>query len=888
MGIFIFLLITFIVLLLILIYSIFNEYLTNKKQNERQDYFDTSLSLEELERHAKITACEQTSIKKHSGFFRWLLRGLKSNHRYIYFVYKNLNDNSKRLRGVSPAAEWLLDNYYIIEEQVKNIKKDLKRKNYSKLPTLKNSALAGYPRVYAIATQLVSHTDGKIEAKLIEEYLKAYQSVNVLTENELWAVSLMIRIALIENIRTACNKIEAARIQHEKVDIIFENVDINEAKELERLKYSINSYLKTLNQPDSSFIEHLAYRLRRVGKSSSVILRQIDFYLTRLGMDIETLTQQEHSIQALNKMRIENCILSLKYISSLDWIDVFENISHVEAILQKDPMGVYALMDMESKSLYRKKIEAFAKRFNASEVHVANCVYELAEENADTKTKHSHVGYYLIDRGNKKLEEIIALKHTESYGLLYMLIKRPKILYFGLIIFLISCLTVTLSLYTFYNTINHSIVLTIITAFIVLIPSSEASILLVNKIVGIIYKPAILPKLNFNESIPDDSSTMIVIPTLLSSKKRVDEMIKNLELHYLANKNENLYFSISGDFKDGNNEYEKSDNGIIETGLNSIEILNKKYSLIDKPIFYFFLRKREYNNKQGKWMGKERKRGALVEFNRLLKGDNDTTYIYNSCKINNIPKIKYVITLDADTMMNIDTAKKLIGAMAHPLNKPLVNEDKTAVIEGYCLMQPRINFDIESVNASLFSRIFSGGEGIDPYSGAVSDVYQDLFGEGIFTGKGIYELDTFKEITNDIIADNSILSHDLLEGSLVRTGLLTDVEFIDSYPSKYSSFAMRLHRWVRGDWQLLPWLKSTIINNKGEKVKNPLSFISKWKLIDNLRRSLLAPTLIIFNLLIFSVLPGNYWFWTIIFLAAALHHCLSIYLICLYLKTSSI
>ena len=351
-----------------------------------------------------------------------------------------------------------------------------------------------------------------------------------------------------------------------------------------------------------------------------------------------------------------------------------------------------------------------------------------------------------------------------------------------------------------------------------------------------VYPPSRLPRLELKDGIPEEFRTMVIIPTLLTSEARVRELVEQMEVFYLANREERLHFALIGDFKDGDREHETDDEGIIQVAIQEVRRLNDKYG---DDIFFYFHRYRQFNPSQKQWMGWERKRGALVEFNRLLRGDSATSYYIKEGNLSILPRIKYVITLDADTQLPRDAAKKLIGTIGHPLNRPILNDDATLVVEGYGIIQPRIGVSIESATRSFFALNFSGQVGIDPYTTAVSDVYQDLFGEGIFTGKGIYDVDIFNDILGEAIPENSILSHDLLEGCYVRVGLATDIELIDGYPSHYIAYSMRQHRWTRGDWQLIPWLGS----------KNPLSSLSKWKMIDNLRRSLVSPILLIIFIL---------------------------------------
>lgn len=830
---------------------------------------DASLTFDELQAYAKEIAIEHSVSGKKSMCF-WPIPRLNDNYRYIMSVYKEMNEDVQKGIGTTPAAEWLLDNFYIIEEQVKSVRRDLTKEFYAKLPVLSSGHLKGYARIYSIALELVSHTDGRIDEKVLINYINAYQSNNVLTGRELWAFPIMIKLVLIENTRYICGKIAKAQQQRRKVEEILKNFDENIENTYELIT-AIDNELKGKYEVNSAFIEYLAYKFRKMGRAYTHVLRYIDERLSETGTTVDAITHKEHNEQTASKASIGNCIVSLKFISTANWVDIFEQLSKIEEILRADPDGSYSLMDFDSRNYYRNRVEELALEHNVSESHVAKKAVELARnatEGEAVDKRLTHVGYYLIGKGTCELEKEIGYEKNFIKGVVERIKEHPAFLYFGFIALITLLMSVYGMKHSFYNAVNYGAAMAIIAGLALFIPATDIAVNIVNWVLSRAIKPSLLPKLDLQEGIPEEYAAMVVIPALLSDENRARELIDNLEVYYLANREKNLYFSIAGDYKDAPNKEMAGDKKIVEAALSRITELNEKYSgknedgEKDTPdIFYFFHRHRQFNEKQNKWMGWERKRGALLEFNEVLLGSKSTSYSIMSHDMSKLPKVKYVITLDADTILPLGTAKKLIGTMAHPLHKPVIDEKRGIVTDGYGLLQPRIGFDIESVNKSLFSRIFAGEEGIDPYASAISDVYQDLFGEGIFTGKGIYDLEIFQKLLKDAIPDNTVLSHDLLEGSYVRVGLATDLEFIDGYPSKLNSYAMRLHRWVRGDWQLLPWLRSRTKDRRGNIIKNPLSLISKWKILDNLRRSLVAPSLMLLIALGFSVLPGNPLFW---------------------------
>ncbi|MDD3706448.1 MAG: glycosyl transferase, partial [Clostridiaceae bacterium] len=404
-------------------------------------------------------------------------------------------------------------------------------------------------------------------------------------------------------------------------------------------------------------------------------------------------------------------------------------------------------------------------------------------------------------------------------------------------------------------------------ALIVLIPASDIAVSSINWLLVHIKPPSFLPKLELKEGIPKDAAAIVVMPTLIAKGCNAVKLFMKLEEYYLANREENLYFALLGDYRDHDMEKAEGDSEIIEAAIEKVKELNKKYGSSEDK-FFFFQRKRVFCSAQNRWMGWERKRGALYEFNELLLGCKGASFEHIEGNISVLNDIKYVITIDSDTKLSIETAKKLIGTIIHPLNKAVVDKEKGIVIEGYGLLQPRISVDIVSANVSKFARVFAGQGGIDIYTNAISDIYQDYFGEGIFTGKGIYELGVFQGILRNAIPENSVLSHDLIEGAHVKTGLVTDIELIDGYPFKYSTCSMRQHRWVRGDWQLLQWLFPKVHNAKGDIVDNQLSAINRWKILDNMRRSLVPPSEALLLLLSIWIMPGNALIWLLFTLIA--------------------
>ena len=834
---------------------------------------DASLTSEELDVHAKKISLEH-SVSKKKILLNWPVPRMNDNYDFILSVYKGLGEDIEKKRTVPPSAEWLLDNFYIIEEQVKVLRRELTKKSYLRLPVLRTGPFKGYARIFAIAAELVAHTDGQVNETILTDYLKAYQSHNVLLDREIWAVPMVMRLALIESVRPLCENIKNTQMEWRKADEIYGEWMKNEIQDAGKASKAIIDSLKTMGEIKPSFIEHLYYRLRRSGRSCVPVLRTMDNALARRGVNIEQITRKEHDARSVNTVSMGNSITSLRYFGTLDFEDFFESASFVEQILKQDPDRTYPKMDLSSRNYYRSRIEEMAAVYGVSEIHIAREVLELAKqaylddggESMDMSVRRKwHVGYYLIGDGMKNLggrQEEVKHPLINKLGVDNKFLRR---LYIGSIILITLVFAALAIWYSMITSAHHTFLLSILGGFVVLIPASEVTVNLVNWIICKALRPAFFPRMELKSGIPEEWSTIVVIPTLLPDVGRVKELLKNLEEHYLTNREEHLYFVLIGAFRDSDTAVMNDDKEIIDDAMCRIQELNQKYARPGRDKFYFCHRKRQFNEKNSKWIGWERKRGALMEFNDLLLGADDTSFEYLSCKEMSSLNIQYIITLDSDTVLPMGMAKKMVGAMAHPLNRPVIDKKRNIVTTGYGIMQPRVDVDIESSNRSFFSRVFTGQGGRDPYANAISDVYQDLFGEGIFTGKGIYDVKAFQAVLKDAIPENRILSHDLLEGSYVRTALVSDLKLIDAFPSRYNSFSSRQHRWVRGDWQLLPLLFTRIFDHSQNKIANPLSLLSKWKIFDNLRKSLVAPSLMILLVLSFSILPGSIAFWLGIF-----------------------
>ena len=800
----------------------------------------------QLENYLEKLASDQVlqdSSKKNT----YPIPKVKENFELIKEVYFLLNEHIKLGLPIHPAGEWLLDNFYIIEETVKNICKNLSLQKYKKFLGIRSGSYQGFARIYVLAAQIVAYTDNKIDAQNLIEYLKAYQRKKTLSMEEIWNIGTFIQIAILQNIREICEKIYFSQMQKYRVENIIERLVENK----EELKYkNLTEYkarVKGYGEMKYPFIEYMSYRLKQYGKSAYGFMAVLEEQVNKMGTSVEEVIQKEHFDIAVKKVSMANCITSMKELTRVDFLAIFEKINGVEEILRKDPAKVYEKMDYKTKEYYRNTIQEIGRKTKISELYIAKKVLELAtkEKEEGAEERKTHIGYFLIDEGIPKLYESLNTGKKRKF-----LSQKAKVcrvigsMWLGTFV-----LTILASILFYMQT--HSVLATILFGILAILPIQEMIRQVVHHVTSKSIKPKLIPKLDFQNGITEENATMVVIPTIIKSKEKVKELMHNLEVMYLANKSEHFYFALLGDCSSSQNEKEAYDEEVIEEGKLQVERLNQKYPQEGIEKFQYIYRKRYWNGKEECYLGWERKRGLLNQLNEYLLGHEKNMFLYNSMEEEKTKgkkwkeQIRYIITLDADTKLPIGTGLELIGAMSHILNRPILNQTKDAVVQGHGIMQPRVGIDLEISRKNLFTQIFAGSGGTDSYTNAISDFYQDLFDEGIFTGKGIYDLATFSTVLANEIPENKVLSHDLLEGSYLRCGLASDIMLMDGYPTSYQSFKARMHRWIRGDIQILGWLKSKIFNKKGEEKQNPLNALSKYKILDNSIRALFPITVLL-------------------------------------------
>ena len=820
-------------------------------------------SADQMEHHGKTLASSHTISPGRAP--DQLLTRLRENEDLLLGVHNLLTEAVKANRRITPAGEWLLDNFYLIEEQIRTARRHLPKGYSRELPRLLHGPSAALPRVYDIALEMILHGDGRVDPEILSRFAAAYQTVTSLKLGELWAIPIMLRLALIENLRRIAARIAADRLDRSLADYWADLMTESAAQDPKNLILVIADMARSNPPLVSAFIAEMTRRLQGQGPALALPLTWLEQRLTECGQTIQQLVQAENQQQAADQVSMSNSIGSLRFLSAMDWREFVETMSVVDHTLRQDPGDVYSKMDFSTRDRYRHVVEKMAKQRSFSESEVARRALELAQGGAADMghdDRVAHVGFYLIDKGLPRLEQALEV-HLSLYERLLRWSRRfPLLLYLGAITLLTALFAGGLLAKDHVGALPGWAMALL--GFLSVLGVSQLAVALVNWLATLLVAPHPLPRLDFSEGIPSEFRTLAVVPTMLGSASSIAELMEALEVRFLANRGANLHFGLLTDFRDAGEETLPEDEPLLRLARQGIEELNAKYGRNRNDTFFLFHRPRCWNPQERIWMGYERKRGKLAALNALLRGgekaeERFSLVIGDSTVLANV---KYVITLDTDTELPRDAAWQFAGAMAHPLNRPRYDEDKQGVGEGYGILQPRVAVSLPGMNRSSYAAMCGSDAGIDPYTRAVSDVYQDLFGEGSFIGKGIYEVDAFERTLQGRFPENRILSHDLLEGCYARSGLLSDVMLYEEYPSSYKADVSRRYRWIRGDWQLLGWLRSVVPGPDGRLQKNPLSGLSQWKLFDNLRRSLAPLALTLLLLAGWTVLPAT-WFWTL-------------------------
>jgi len=816
------------------------------------------LSIERLEEHARVLAAGFTLARDPRRKTRPFFARSGDNARVLRAAYRTLADEVHRGEFVPPAAEWLLDNFHLIEGEIRDTRRDLPRDYYRGLPKLASRERAGVARIYAMALELIAHTDGRLERQQLLRFVAAFQTVAPLTIGELWAWPSALKLALIEDLRRLAEETIRARDARLQADGYLAGIEAGGATALP----SLPAVLETAT------VVRLLQRMREYGPLVAPVRAAVEERLAAQGMTAEDAIRTEHQSQAAAQVSVANAITSLRLCGTHDWTQYFESVSLVEQVLRRDPAGVYGRMDFLSRDRYRHAVEELAEPTGEAQVRVALRTVESAREagqRSGAADRAAHVGYHLIGPGRRDLETDVEYSPRLPSRLRRFMFGRATTFYLGAIGFVTAVLLGVGVAYVRAG--GAGLLAQLGIAALLLLPASDFAIALVQRVAARAAPPRRLPRLEFLTGVPEDARTMVVVPTLLASAAGVAELLEHVEVLALGNLDPCIHFAILGDFADAPAAEMPDDGEILDAARAGVADLNARHGQGRGDRFHLFHRVRQWNPAEAVWMGWERKRGKLEEFNRLLRGATDTSYRVHVGDPDILPSVRYGITLDSDTRLPLHAARKLIGIIAHPLNRPHFDPRLRRVTEGYGILQPRVSVTMASAAGSLFARVYAGHTGVDPYSSAVSDTYQDLFNEGIFTGKGLYDVDAFMAALEGRVPENALLSHDLFEGLHARVALVTDVEVVDDYPASVLAHARRQHRWVRGDWQILFWLFPLVPTREGWE-RNRLPVIARWKILDNLRRTLVAPATVALLALAWLVLPGTPLSWTLGVLAA--------------------
>lgn len=775
---------------------------------------------------------EQTTVNNADGYK--LIKRFKKSSKMLKFLRDDIVDAEFIDQTIPSSAEWLLDNMYVLEGVIEDVRLNLPRNYSKKLPKITKGPFQGLPRVYALATELIKNSLGSLNRENIINFLEGYQVNHPLTIGELWAFPLMLRIRLIEWVESLGIHVDN-RMREGEIASFWGNRLLNAAH------HDINllpTLLRDLSRDQTNFTGHFAeVLLDHLFDEESILPLVRNFLEDRFNMPMNDILHQEHLEETSEQVVFSNLIKSVITLSQLSWPDIFEVVSPVDAVLREDPTGIYSQMDFVTRNRYRETIESISRRIFKNEVDIARITVALSHTG---KTIYEqHVGYYLIDNGRDTLERDVGYTAPFFQSINRWILRNSTLVYLGGI----SLIILLLESFLYLGLSKTELEFSKIALFLILalIPISELSLQFFNLILALIIPTTLRPKMLFTEGIPEEFKTLVIVPMLLNNKDSIQEDIDRLEIRFLANTDPILSFGLFSDFTDAKDMHMETDNALLDVAIKGLQALEKKYG---PNKFFLFHRQRTFSKSENAFIGWERKRGKLEYLNRFLSGEilpENIVYMGNK---EALAGIRFIITLDSDTQLPKDQAEALIEVLAHPLNRPFLSADKKKLERGYTIIQPRIGTDFVEAKTSWFSKLFSESTVVDPYTQAISNIYQDLTAESSYHGKGIYDLKAFHEILSGHFPIEHLLSHDLIEGAYSRVGFASNICLIDTPPKDYLTWFKRHHRWMRGDWQIIDWLFSTVPTFKNKNEPNLLSLMNRFKIFDNLRRALLPVSLI--------------------------------------------
>jgi cyclic beta-1,2-glucan synthetase len=790
----------------------------SSEQSQQSELF----SIDQLESYAKALA-KQHDLDPRPGK-NGLLSRLKENEDQLLYTHQLLQEALENRLSISQAATWFLDNFPKVEDEIYLVRKHLPKSYSRELPHLTKGSLKGFPRVYDLAREFISHTDGRVDEEGITRFIVAYQSIKGLNIGELWAIPIMFRLALIENLRGVCTNIVSDRIDRNLAtrwaDRMIETAD----KDPKSMALVVAEMASSSPPLSSAFVAEITRRLEGQSPTLSLPLKWIEKKLSEMGTTIEQLIQLEIQREASDRVSVSNSIESFRFIDAMDWRKFVESMSVLERALKNDPSKAYGGMDFNTRERYRRVVETIARNSPLSEEKVALLAVSLSSRMAETNgsdSREAHVGYFLVDNGLPELERSAGM-HRSLREML-----RDSGHRYPLFLYLTPVVTITViviaGVLARVGAFGNTGWMLVLAGVILILPASSLAIALVNFAAAIIIRPRALPRMDLSIGIPGDMKTLAVLPAVLSPSDldEVDKLLEGIEVRYLANRDPNLYFGLLTYLKDATQEIMPGDELLLKKAKEGIDALNKKYQC---DSFFLFHRSRRWNPRDRVWMGYERKRGILQELKALLLGRTNGSSISIAGETSLLQRIKYVITLEDDILMPYGSAKLLVGALAHPLNRPRYGSEKQCIVEGYSILQPLMAVSLPEAGTSRLAGIFCGDLGIDPHAREIPDIYQNLFGEGSFTGNGIYDVDAFSKA---------------LDGCDAMANLASDVQFYEEY---------------RGDRQITAWLLGRVPGPGTLRLINPISWLSKWMIFDKLRRSLVLSANFLLLLLGWAVL----------------------------------
>ncbi|MEO6080993.1 MAG: glucoamylase family protein [Steroidobacteraceae bacterium] len=784
--------------------------------------------VDRLERHGRKLADNSGEFVDTSRLD--LRKRLRGNASALESAYAAIVAALRAGRAITPAAQWLVDNFHVISEQLSEVPLRLTPTVWRDLPAANHPEATGWPRIFHIATEYLRHTLWEFNPQSLLRLLAGYQNAAPLRMREIWALYPILRIALVDELRRIAVRVEdslAARAAADELaDSLLDGRWSELGASLSRPHWLEGRFI-------APYIVQLAHRLHGMGERGRPLLDDLSAELARRGTTIDDYIQRQHARRSASNLVARNIITSLRALNSFDWRSLFESTSRVELLLRTQP--TYVDCDRRTRDRYRNCVEELAMATHRHEVTVTQQILELVGGAPAAESTDTDIGSWLIGPRRHDLEIALQFPVSLSHRLRRRVVRHARGLYVGGIGALVLLLTgLAVRLATDWQALSHPLL--ILLALLAVFPTSELAIGFLNRLWLRAFPPQHLPRLALQSGLYAGMKTLVVVPILLRSPQDAAAAARQLHVHALANPDPLISFALLSDWTDSATETARNDAPVLEAARREIAALNHgaQDASGDEPKFFLLHRRRLWSEGERCFMGWERKRGKLEELNRLLLGRGSTSFLPDDNGVLQVPKgIRYVLTVDGDTRLPMGCVKDLVGIAAHPLNQPVLSPAAQRVVQGYAVLQPRITPLLPGTDErSLYREIIASGSGVDPYAAAVSDLHQDVFGEGLFTGKGLYDLKAWDIALADRVPENALLSHDLFEGLFARCGLVSDIELFEDFPSHSEVAAARSHRWIRGDWQLVPWIAG---------LRGRLPPLGRWKMLDNLRRSLNAP-----------------------------------------------